>query len=346
MRGRAGTGKSLIAIERACQLSGAGHKVLYLCFNQLLAAHIRTGLASDPRGARVDVRHVHALYRQLIDDAGLMSRLEAEESTPEFFSKRFPELAAEALCEKAFKSWDVLVVDEAQDLLTPEHLDVFDLLLSGGLRRGSWHIFLDPQQNIYGSDVQAQVDGRLSEGAPAFDDLFENCRNTRQVAVQASIISGVDLAVAGAPDGPEAEVHYVPTPADALAALETLVRKLLDGDVRPQDIVILSTRRAENSTLANVQALAGRRLVDPSDETTLRAGGLLFTTMHAFKGLERQAVIALDMAEIGQSHWSMLHYAGLSRARCLLHVFLPTATRAAYDNQAQEFGRRLLGRSA
>src|SRR5690606_38113857 len=130
-------------------------------------------------------RHVHALYRELIEQAGLLPRLGAENpDSPDFFAKRFPEIAADALCERPYEGWDVLVVDEAQDLLTPEHLDVFDLLLRGGLRRGRWHLFFDPQQNIYGADVQAQVEGRLSEAAPAFDDLFENCRNTPQVAVQ------------------------------------------------------------------------------------------------------------------------------------------------------------------
>ena len=66
-----------------------------------------------------------------------------------------PRLAVEALFEKSQAGWDVLVVDEAQDLLTPEHLDVFDLLLREGMSRGNWHLFLDPRQNIYGEDVQS-----------------------------------------------------------------------------------------------------------------------------------------------------------------------------------------------
>ena len=64
-------------------------------------------------------------------------------------------------------------------------------------------------------------------------------------------------------------------------------------------------------------------------------------TMHAFKGLERQAVVAIDMGEIGQAQWSMLHYTGLSRARVLLHVFLPEAAKGSYERQARAFGSRL-----
>ncbi|TPG40563.1 NERD domain-containing protein [Sphingomonas koreensis] len=347
VRGPAGTGKSVIALERAKQLSAGGQRVLMLCFNQLLAHHVRTGLAGDARAANLEVRHVHSLYRDIIVRAGLLGRLEAENAEhPDFFPIRFPEIATEALCEQASEPWDVLVLDEAQDLLTPEHLDVLDLLLRDGLRRGRWHFFLDPLQNIYGVETQDLVEQRLAEGAPAFDDLFENCRNTRQVAIQASIVSGIDLAVAGAPDGPQCHVHFHADAADGLVKLEAILRELLDRDVPPQDIAILSTRRRENSLLAALTEIAGRRLAEPTDETALRNGALLFTTMHAFKGLERQVVIAVDMAETGDAKWSMLHYAGLSRARGLLHIFVPGSARKAYNRQAENFGRRIQARTA
>ena len=344
VRGAAGTGKSVIALDRALQLCAAGHDVLYLCFNRLLAAHVQIGLERRADGQSVQVRHVHALYRELIEDAGLLAQLRAmDEDAPEFFAKGFPELAAEALCENSHAGWDVLVVDEAQDLLTPEHLDVFDLLLRDGMSRGRWHLFLDPRQNIYGEDVQSIVADRLEAYAPAFDDLFENCRNTRQVAVQTSIVSGIDLPVAGAPDGPDTALHYYATQEEAVRLLEELVGQLVDAQVRPDDIAILSTRRLENSLLAGYQRLAGFRLLEATGNVEPRKGDLLFSTMHAFKGLERQTVVAVDMAEIGEDHWSMLHYTGLSRARVLLHVFLPAAAKGSYEKQALAFGSRLQG---
>lgn len=346
VRGAAGTGKSVIALERARQLSADGQRVLVLCFNQLLAGHVRSALNGDPRAPKLKVQHVHSLYRDLIESAGLLPRLDAEDqASPDFFPVRFPELALEALCEHAVEPWDVLIVDEAQDLLTPQHLDVFDLLVKDGLRRGRWHLFLDPLQNIYGVDVQEHVSRRLEEGAPTFDDLWENCRNTRQVAIQASIISGIDLAVAGAPDGPQCQVHYYTSTSEGLAALEAIVKDLISNDVNARDIAILSSRRHENSILEGTTAICGRPLVEPVEEEDLRSGGLLLSTMHAFKGLERQIVIAVDMAEIADPRWSMLHYAGLSRARGLLHVLVPTSARKAYERQAEAFGRRLQGRT-
>lgn len=343
VRGQAGTGKTIIALERARQLAEKGKSVLYLCYNQLLAAHIKNSLQNDARATGVEVWHAHALYRSLIDKAGIAARLNAENpDAPEFFTRTFPDLAAEAILSQDTSGWDVLIIDEAQDLLTEAHLDVFDLLVKNGLQRGCWHFFLDPQQNIYAQEIQEAVEARLEDAHPAFDDLIENCRNTRQVAVQASIISGIDLALAGAPDGLECESVFYTSPEDFHQKLDGVVASLLARDVKPKDIAILSTRRRENSMLAGVTQLGGRPLGEPhSEDAAVKAGSLLFSTMHAFKGLERMTVIAIDMDEIGQAHYAMLHYAGLSRACGLLRAFIPASHKAAYARQAEKFGSRL-----
>ena len=342
VRGPAGTGKSLIALDRALQYGKEQRKVLFICYNRLLAFHVKNGLRESQESEFVNVYHAHALYRELIEEAGLMSRLSnLEEESPDFFAKRFPELVVEALCEKPISLWDVLVVDEAQDLLTLEHLDVFDLLLQSGLSRGCWHLFLDPLQNIYSDTIQESVTDRLSDYLPTFDDLFTNCRNTRQIAVQTSIVSGIDLPVIGAPDGQKSQVHYYSSKKEAVEILNGLVKELVESEVRIEDIVILSTRRLENSLLKSCPTLAEFRLVIPEHSLEIESGALLVSTMHAFKGLDRQVVIAIDLAEIGNENWPMLHYTGLSRARVLLHVLLPAESKDKYENQARTFGERL-----
>ncbi|MET0370688.1 MAG: NERD domain-containing protein [Sphingobium sp.] len=340
VRGPAGTGKSVLAIDRAKQLAQSGRRVLFVCFNRLLAGHVRRSIVNEGV-AGLDVWHAHGLYRDIIRRGGKEAELtKLDETDPTFFARWFPELAADALLENGGERWDVVVVDEAQDLLTTSHLDVLDLLVDGGLDHGRWHIFLDPLQNIYGSDAEQAVEARLSSAYPVHDELEDNCRNTRQVAAQTSIISGIDMAMNNAPDGLECENMTYAGRADARQKLEELVANLLGSDVRPRDLVILSTRQRANSLIAEVHELAGRPIRDLTDEGEEDEGAIAFATMHAFKGLERMAVIAIDMQDIGAPQWSMLHYAGLSRARCLLHAFVPDSSTERYRRQAVAYGER------
>ena len=48
-------------------------------------------------------------------------------------------------------TYDVLIVDEAQDLLLADYVDVFDALLDGGWGKGRWRVFLDPHQDLFGA---------------------------------------------------------------------------------------------------------------------------------------------------------------------------------------------------
>ena len=342
VRGKAGTGKTIIAIERARKLAKSGKRVLFLCFNRLLAEHIRASLASERASYRIEVRHIHSLFRETINSAGLGSELDEASADPQrLYGEVFPALFTEAVLSVEPEPWDALIVDEAQDLLTPANLDAMDLILKEGLDRGCWHLFLDPNQNIFSVETQEAAEARLQRTYPTFDELAENCRNTRQVAIQASIISGIDLETFGAPDGPACETVYYTSPRDFLEQLEQIVGRLIRAEVRPADIAILSTRKRENSLVAGLGSIAGQTIVDAENLSAGSSGDIVFATMHAFKGLERQVVLAIDMEGIGAPDLKMLHYAGLSRACGLLRTFLPAKKRTAYNAQAKAFADRM-----
>src|SRR5690606_39135620 len=122
------------------------------------------------------------------DRANRMALL-AKVSKSDLFSVFYPEQSIEALVDlEELGSIEVLVVDEAQDLLLDSYLDFFDAILDGGLSRGSWRFFLDPHQNIFNvMDVPGLR--RVLNHVPAQFRLSVNCRNTQQIAVHTSLLS-------------------------------------------------------------------------------------------------------------------------------------------------------------
>lgn len=345
VRGGAGTGKSILAIEKAKHLAGQGKRVLFLCFNRLLASHFRDSLKDSGEDQGIDLIHIHGLYDEIIAKAGLKERLEAlREQEDDFFGSVYPTIFFEALCVTELEPWDAVVIDECQDLMTLKHFEVIDLIVDGGLDQGEWHLFLDPKQNIYDISEQEKVQDRLRGGAPAYDDLYQNCRNTAEVATQSSIISGIDVATSGAAKGPACDNVYYSSAADFKKQFEKVIRALLNGGVKEEDIAILSTRKRGNSLIAGIEEVEGRPILDAETIGKGAGQGILFSTMHGFKGLERQVVLAIDMDEIGQGYWQLLHYAGLTRARGLLRTFIPQTRKSAYQAQAKSFAERLTQR--
>lgn len=340
VRGRAGTGKTVVAVDRARRLAAERLNVMYVCFNQLLARHVTHAIQEFPQAERFKVAHIHALFSEKIKSAAMLHILDEHcGSQEELFARVFPEVFVDAALTADIAPVDVLIVDEAQDILTEPNLDALDLLLKDGLRRGRWHLFLDPLQNIYGKESDA-AQKRLIEYGFAEYELFENCRNTKPVAVQASIVSGVDLAMEGAIDGPPCECRFFQGAVEFKTALEKEIGALLESDIDPKDIVILSPRRLENSLLAGTKALAGVALTELIRDDGAQ-GGIHYATIQSFKGLERKVVLAIDIENVGAPELAMLHYAGLSRARLLLRVFLKESERAHYNDQARAFGERI-----
>ena len=148
--GPAGTGKTLLAIEAARREAAAGRRVLLLCFNRPLGRWLQeetTDLAPRARGAAgVTTRTLHEHMRVL---AGITPTPE-QACSQRFWQEELPELAVMALLEgieraerdggSAAAVFDVLVVDEAQDLLRTSYLDLLDLTVAGGLAGASWRL--------------------------------------------------------------------------------------------------------------------------------------------------------------------------------------------------------------
>ena len=337
VRGGAGTGKTLLAVEEAKRQATAGKHVLLCCFNRMLATHLQKVLADFPS---VTTRTIHSYMAELVDSADVESQLPPAEPS-DLFTTFYPTLALEALgtLERAGE-FDVLIVDEGQDLILESYLEVMDAALAGGLAGGEWRLFYDPRQNLYeGTDPMGLR--RLIDTSAAQFRLTVNCRNTQAIATHTALLSGREQDETLGHEGPAVELHWYADERELRRTLSRLLNKVLSQGVAASDIVILAPRRLANGPLSvglsDVPPLVELR--ERRDAGT-RSGELAFSTIAGFKGLEADVVAVVGIDSLDDEARVAL-YVGTSRARAALSVFLDERLKDDYEQLAKEFGERL-----
>ncbi len=318
VRGGAGTGKTVLAVEAARWFAERGHQVLLTCFNRKLAGMLdnRIGDSIHESGA-IRVEHFHGLcgdaVKLLDNDLAFPGKDATRRQEKQFWHHDAPLELMEALESGAIAGWDALVVDEGQDFLG----DWWEVL-AAGFHDGDderYVIFEDPSQNIFGRE------GRLRDDTTLVP-LTKNLRNTTEInQVINELYEDKLLPDARAPRGEPPKVQRYNSRDGQLSALDKLVSRLVREErVSPSQIAILTPRTKRNSVLAGQQQLGGCRLTNDLDESR-RNEGLLHATIGEFKGLEREIVILADVDPDHERCSVNARYVAASRAVNRLFVF-------------------------
>lgn len=318
IEGVAGSGKTMLAVEKAVRLAADGARVLLCCFNIPLAQRLAT-LATERGAAAVDVWCFHDLAAHVVTSTGGVYEAPLE-NRQRFYDHSANELLLEALPRHTVR-YDAVIVDEAQDFLTDWWLSLEELLADR--ERGVFYIFIDRGQDLFARGA------RLPFEQPRFA-LTTNCRNTRRIAdlVQPyGCLAG--RASAFAPEGVEPRFTQVAGEGEEREAVRRTLHGLVNEQgVRPERIVILGRHRFEHSAFAAQPRLGGFQIID-----TLEPGALhqiRYATIYRFKGLEADIVLLTGVTagrEAAPAAASIdpdertFFYVAASRARLLLHVF-------------------------
>lgn len=301
VQGCAGSGKTLIALEKARRLARAGQEVLFLCYNRQLAlwAAAAANDGSFPAG-RVKCQHFHSLADEACAAAGIS--LFPNPGDPDW--ENVPQRLEAALAKVPMK-FDAIVVDEAQDFQSEWWLVVIGELL----RRpdeDALYVFFDPNQRIYGGSLDLPAD------LPLYP-LDSNLRNTQQIHAEVlNYFQGDPLPKSEGPSGTEVVRLPGPVVKGVQGALDELVNK---QKVPTAQIIVLTGRAQAKSDLTEGRKLGNVGLTWHPP----RAGEVQVATVQGFKGLERPVVVLTELDHLLRDparlqYAESLLYIGASRA--------------------------------
>ena len=314
--GGAGTGKTLIAVEKARQLAAQGLDVLLLCYNRPLADAISRGFGDTQNISAMSFHQLCELRIQKVQRLHTRNlRQEASDAYPGNSDKHKYEvqmpfalaLSNEILGEK----FDALLIDEAQDFSSDYWLAMDGLLRDS--EQGYLYIFLDENQSLYRRPAELPI-----KDEPFY--LAANCRNTAQIhRCGYTYYSGEDV---DEPDLNGQEIERISIDGDSSQANEIskIIIQLLSQGVRAEDIVVLLAKQPKNYLYELLKANKLTPGTEWSEGTVGRKNAVLVDTVARFKGLESPVVILWLGDEILDSVYQELLYVGITRAKSLLYV--------------------------
>lgn len=314
--GCAGSGKTLIATEKAIRLARQGMRVLLTCFNKGLASFMKERLAAQPdfEHLQLSIVNFHDLCEQLAEEAGL------HVDKPKDQTLYYNEVLSMALLEAAAKlnvQYDALIVDEGQDFKDDWWATLQSLLVDPD--NSILYIFYDEQQRIYPDTGKFPI-----QGPPYL--LTKNCRNTRKIHRQMlKFYTGTQSLTAQGPQGRHVQVATFDPVAGIHSTLAAVLEEITAKGKVPYDQIVVLTPSRQHTQLWS-KPLPGR--VGLCTTWPPPANQVYSTTVHAYKGLEASVVVLVDLERwqtgVGRVPIDSVLYVACSRARNHLAVLLPT----------------------
>lgn len=335
IQGPAGTGKTLLAIEAVKRFVAYGEKVALFCFNTNLADWLEAYFSDMPESVCPHyVGTFHKYMTRVAKEADLLPAYpDDQEALQEYYQQKLPEAAILALMAEE-EPYDIILVDEAQDLINDSYLEVMNASLKKGLSRGRWTMFGDfSMQAIYADAVSGkELVKKLEEYAYFIRfKLTVNCRNTRQICKEIEIVTGFKAPneLWTRVDGPQVQYFTWSSMAEQSSRLKALLDRL-KPHVPPEQITILSPRKREDSVVSLLNGYTVKNFKARENKN------ITFCTIQAFKGLENTVIILTDIEDFSAEK---LMYVGLSRACSSLFVLESETAKKEYD---QLWVRRVL----
>ncbi len=296
INGMAGTGKTIMAVEKAKRHADKGEEVLFLCYNQFLKDYLREAY-----------RYEHVSYFTIDGFACKMCDTESSDYG------KLQEVILD-LIEKGAFPYKHVIIDEGQDFGREDldESDVIELLklavLDDEEKGGTFYVFYDKNQMVQSDKIPSYIseaDCKLT--------LYRNCRNTRNIATSSLRLLQSDKMPKlydGALEGEAPEMYVVQDESSVIEALNSSLASIREEGY--EDIQILTCKKVETSAI--VDFCEGGMYIFEGKK-------IPFTTCRKYKGLEADAIVLIDMdMSIYEQCREKILYVGSSRARYKLSI--------------------------
>ena len=298
INGIAGTGKTVMAVEKARRHAEKDEKVLFLCYNAFLKEYLREKYPY-PHVSYYTVAGLSQKLCEKVDYKALQAKL-----MQMFIEGTFP--------------YQHVIIDEAQDFGREEidEVEIIELLRENTIenedRNGTFYLFYDKNQMVQSKKVPKYI-----EDADCKLTLYRNCRNTENIALTSLRLLGSDKAPKLYPNavmGDLPEIGFCVTKEDVVTLLNAEIDKYIDAGYN--SITILTCKTEESSIIAGCCK---------DSKYNYKRGYVKFTTCRKFKGLESDVIIVVDIdKDMFADEGKQLMYVGTSRARfklsCIVNI--------------------------
>lgn len=311
IQGGGGTGKTVLAIEKARRLSSED-KVLFLCFNRMLLDYLKETYASFM--PNVYFFNLHSLFRKNCGDIDEITDDNITNYLNNYDKYEWP--------------YKHIIIDESQDF-SDEHLSLLNDISK--LSNGSFYIFYDKNQLVQRFDYNSWIDKvncRLV--------LTRNCRNTLSIASTSFASIGINkIKMNQDIVGDKPTLFFAKDKASTIDFIANAIKYYKEQGFTKKQIVILTLKTEKKSILYPETSIGGYRISNDRKD-----GEILFTTARKFKGLESSIVIMVDFDEecfMNEGNRN-LFYVAASRAKHILSI-----VGSADDNKIDSLSFNLFG---
>jgi len=295
--GGAGTGKTYLAEKWARRCEARGEKTLFLSYNVPLAEEI----AVRVEDTEIVVGSYHRYLETLLKPHGY----KVPSTPPSEWWLNVPAAELVKHADAISDRFDTVVLDEGQDF--HEHwLESLKVLFrQDGPKR--LLMVADPLQALYSNGWNAPA------GMP-FLPLTTNLRSSQAIGAHVAGLGGANPNSA-APVGPAVQ-RCVATESDVAEVVAREISQLQTiSDIPASQIAVLARHRKLRDALLSAKMPVPLVRWEERDERKI-----VCETIHRVKGLERLAIIMIDLNEAPDT---MTDYIGASRA--ILHLVKVTA---------------------